>query len=177
MFFRKIINVFFIILAALFQTSFLNNEPFPFNRMKIILLAIIFLTLTESFYNYYWLIFGGLILEFYSQYYFGVLFLTYFITFFIIVWSFKNLFTNKSLYSFIIIGLIAFLSYNFFIYIFSGLTSLIMKNYLSIKLDQYYFLTLISEIILNLISLVILFIFYRFISKKMKAVFIIKYDR
>ncbi|MFH0856924.1 MAG: hypothetical protein V1860_03435 [bacterium] len=171
---RKIINIILIIFAALFQISFLNNQIIFLGGFNLILILLIFISLLNYEYGLYFILLSALVLELYSPYPAGLLFFSYFITFLAIIWMFRNFFTNKSLYSLIVIGFIGTLCYNILFYVSNEAFFLLNMNYFSIKLDGRYFINLSFQLIFNLMWLAILFIFFRIINKKMRAAFIIK---
>jgi len=171
---RKSINIILIILLALFQISFLNVLSLPFNEIKIILILMIFATFIDYRYGLYWLFAGVLVLELYSQYPFGVLLLSYFLTFCLIVILFKNIFTNKSLYVLIVAGLIGFASCNACVYFLNKAFQLFNLSSVLIEINQDYFIFFMFQIVVNLTFLVFLFLFYKMISKRMKAVFLVR---
>lgn len=171
---KKIINAILLIFAALFQISFLNNQVIFLKEFNLILILIIFVSLLDYKYGLYCIFFSVSILELYSPYPFGLLFFSYFFTFLAVIWLFRNFFTNKSLYSLIIIGLLGILCYNTLLYTLNEAFFLLNISKISIILNTRYFIDLACQVICNLISLSILFIFFRTISKRMRAVFIIK---
>lgn len=171
--FRKIINAILLIFAALFQISFLNNIVI-LRELNLILVLIIFVSLLDYKYGLYCIFFGVSVLELYSPYPAGLLFFSYFFTFLAVIWLFRNFFTNKSLYSLIIIGLLGTLCCNVFLYIFNESLFLLNISNILISLNVRYFMNLACQIICNLIGLSVLFIFFRTINKRMKAAFIMK---
>jgi len=171
---RKLTNIILIILLALFQISFLNVLPLPFNAIKIILILMIFATFIDYRYGLYWLFAGVLVLELYSQYPFGVVLLSYFATFCLIVILFKNVFTNKSWYVLIVAGLIGLASCDACIYLLNYLLQIFNLSPVLIKINQNYFIFFMFQIVTNLIFLAFLFLSYKMISKRMKAVFLVR---
>jgi len=171
---KKCIGILFIIFAVLFQISFLNNLYFPFNQINIVLVFLIFISFINYDYGLYWLAISVLILEIYSQYPFGMIILAYTGAFMLIIWLYNNFFTNKSLYSLIVLGSAGVFFYNVFIYFSVRILFLfnLSKNY--IELNNQYFFYLIWNLFLSLICLIILFILFRALSKKMKIFFLIK---
>ncbi|MFC1613481.1 hypothetical protein ACFL23_04070 [Patescibacteria group bacterium] len=135
---------------------------------------MIFSTFIDYKYGVYWLFAGVLVLELYSQYHFGVLLLSYFLTFIFIVMLFRNVFTNKSLYVLIVAGLIGVTSCTTCIYCLNQLLYIFNFSSVLIEINQSYFISFMFQLIFNLIFLTFLFFAYRIISKRMKAVFLIK---
>lgn len=172
--FSKIFNTIIIIFAALFQISFLRNQYFPFNEINVILILVIFISLIDYNHGLHWALVASIVLEIYSQYPFGIIFLSYFITFFIIVWLLENFFTNKSFYSFSILGLIGTIVYNLLFLILNQSLSLLNLSDIHIIVDRHYLFSSVLGISINVIMLIILFTVYKIISKRMKTVFLMR---
>lgn len=101
-------------------------------------------------------IFSGFFLDFFSFYFFGVYSLSIVVTIFIANFFLLNFFTNKSIYSFLALGLF----FCFFYYLISGF--LIYINYWGqdgyVWLNSVFLLSFLKEV--GFISLAILFSFY-----------------
>ncbi len=171
---KKVINIILIILAVLFQISFLTNHAGFLKEFNLILVLMIFISLLDYNNGICFMMIASLVYELYSPYPQGAVIFSYFFTFLAITWLFKNFFTNKSLYALIIIGFIGTLCYNIIFYILNTALFLVNMNKLFIELSGRYFINLLFQIAANLAGLAGLFIIYRTVNKKMRAVFIIK---
>ena len=103
-----------IILLAIAQISLIPNLPFPLNQWQIFLsiIAVAFLK-SEKFGNiFYWALFFGLFINFYSLYPIFVIPVLFFITILIANLFFVKFFTNRSWYSLIALSITVTIVYN-----------------------------------------------------------------
>lgn len=166
-------KIFFIFFLSLFQMSFLSVMPWPLNYLNLILSIIFFVAIILDYWQGLWLaLFFGLILDFFSFFHFGTITIVILITLIIIEFLFKNFFTNKSLYSLIVLGFLGniiyatgLLVFNFLYFIFN------VSNGLNKFLTSTNIYGLFWQMIFNVCILFILFLVYNFLSKKLKSVF------
>jgi cell shape-determining protein MreD len=111
--------LFFLIALAIFifQFSFINSLPGVFTKINLILFFIIWFFI---FYNFktslVFSIFIGLILDIFSFYPFGVFTFILLLTVMLADFVWENLFTNRSIYSFLAISFILVIFYNISLY-------------------------------------------------------------
>jgi hypothetical protein len=109
-------------------------------------------------------------LDIYSSLPFGIYSFTMMLTFFILEILFINFFTNHSLYSMVLLGIIATFVYNLaFLILNSFMYLLNFSNYIS---GQAYFIDFIFQLFDNVLVLIICFYIINSISKKFKPIFI-----
>ncbi len=171
---KKIINIILIILLVLFQVSFINTQRFPLNQIDMLLIFLVLLVSNNSKYSIYFLVFVSLILELYSNYPFGLIFLSFVLTFFLIRWISIDFFTNKSFYSSSMIFVIAI---TFFNLVLNGINEIFYHMHLSFFSffqNSEYLSIFMAKIFLNLIIFIIVSIFYKILRKKMSTVFILE---
>ncbi len=140
--------------------------PAPINYLNVVLAVIIFMGIMIDYPISLWLAFGsGIILDIYFSGTFGIITFSQIFTVIIIKFIFDNFFTNRSLYSLIILGIFAELIYYT---IFSSINFLFSRIYFIPTLYE-----ILWEIILGAGFLILLFSIINFTSKKFKSVFLI----
>lgn len=163
-----------IILLALFQISFISILPWPFNYFNFVLSVLIFIVVIFDFRQALWFaLFSGLILDIFSLSIFGTIAVIMILVAVIVNFLFRNFFTNRSLYSLVILGLIgngiyilSLLISNFLFFIF-GATDNLEKFFSG---DNIFGLG--WQIIFSVLFLAIMFLMFNFLSKRLKSVFI-----
>ncbi|OGF20448.1 hypothetical protein A2Y83_04840 [Candidatus Falkowbacteria bacterium RBG_13_39_14] len=171
---KKILKVLLVILLSLFQISFIRNLPFPYRSLDIVLAALIFIALIDYNSGLYFMMIASVILEFYSADPFGILFLAYFFTFLAITWLFSNILTNKSFYSFAVIGMAGILIFNIIFYGVSSFLYFINFNSIKVSLGNNLPLSFFSKIAATLIFMLLLFLLQKAVSRRMQSMFIVK---
>lgn len=150
---KFLLNLFLILLIFLLQTSLLaswNNLAFLVN---LPLIAIIFIAVIIRYkLALIWAFLLGLLLDLYSPEPFGLTALLLLFTVIVVNTLFNNFFTDRSLASLLILGIISFLVYQFIFFLLNPSVNLIMKN-------------LSLQLILHLGLLFLIFIIYRFLNK------------
>ncbi len=163
-----------VCLLALFQISFIAILPWPLNYFNLILSTLIFITTIFNFSQALWFaLFAGLIIDEFSFSGFGTMAAILIIVATAINFLFRNFFTNRSLYSLVILGLIgngvyilSLLIFNFLFFILGAAESL--EKFFSY--DNIWGLG--WQMIFNVLFLTIIFLALNFLSKKLKSVFI-----
>lgn len=171
---KKIINTILIILLALFHVSFINTQRFPLNQINIILVFLVLLVFNNSKYSIYFLMISSVVLELYSNYPFGLIFISFALTFFLIRWLSIEFFTNKSFYSSAMIFMIGI---TFFNLLLNGINEIFYRmnlNVFSFVKNGQCFSVFMSNIFLNLVIFIITSMFYKIFRRKMRTVFILE---
>ena len=108
-----LLNLLAIFLVVIFQVSFISASPWPINNINLILCLVIFFAVLINYQKALWWAFGGgLLMELFSQNFFGLITLGLIITAVILNILFNNFFTNRSFYSLLILGVIGVIGYN-----------------------------------------------------------------
>ncbi len=146
------------LIVFLFQFSFLNSLPGFLGRLNLILfLTIWFFIFSDLKISFYFSISVGLIMDIFSFYPFGIYSISFLITFFSANFIWQNLFTNRSIYSFLALSLFITLFFNLFAY----LIILPFENNLSgiFWFNGTFWLNLLKEIIWMFIGIIFSFYF------------------
>lgn len=171
--FKIISNAVLVIFFSIVQTNLLVSLPWPWNFFNLILSIVIFVTVVLSYHRGLWFaLFSGLIIDLFSFLPFGTMTLAMLLTVIIINNLFNNFFTNRSLYSLIILGFLGNIVYFAFL-LFINLIFFVfdITNNLDIFFTAENLYGFFWQMIFNVSLLTLLFIIFNFISKKLKSVF------
>ncbi len=165
------LTIVLIVALGVVQVSFLTTWPAPVNSLNIILSLVVFLAIIIDYKKSLWLAFGaGLFLELYSDYPFGLTLLALLLTTIAVHFLFTNFFTNRSLYSLIILGFIASIVYNFLV---TGLLlGLTVSGYDSGTITFNFWSNYVWQPFFNLVVLAIIFLAYYFSTGRLKYIFL-----
>ncbi|MDD5043337.1 MAG: rod shape-determining protein MreD [Patescibacteria group bacterium] len=161
------------IFSVILQSGFLNSLGAPLNNINLVLCLVIFLVIIFDYRV--GLLFGvlaGIFLDIYSPLFFGLSTVIFLLIALGVNFLFSNFFTNKSLYSLIVLGGVSILFYEFFLYLLVFLAFYFGVLEFRIFLDYFWFKKLISEILLNILVLILMFFIVKSGSKRLRAVFI-----
>lgn len=168
---KVVLNILLVITLGIIQVSFLTTWPEPVSSLNIILSLVIFLAIIINYQKGLWVAFGsGLFVELFSGYPFGVSSLTLMLTVIFINFLFNNFFTNRSLYSLMILGFIATVFHNLMVtgLIFGlGLVDASADAINFSFITQYFW-----QPFFNLIILAIIFFVYYFLTGRLKNIFL-----
>ena len=140
------------------------------NSINFLLVVLVLLVSLVDFPVIVWFSFGGgLILDIYSNLPFGSFMLTLLATAVALEILFYNFFTNKSLYSLLILGFIGAVIYNLLIVSISSLVYFIGWSNFLIGFD--YFWNFLRQIAANSIILFASFYLLDYLSKRFKLIF------
>ncbi|MBU1146443.1 hypothetical protein KKD80_02770 [Patescibacteria group bacterium] len=162
------------VFLVLFQISFIAALPWPGNYFNLVLVILIFITVIFNFHQALWFgLFSGFLIDMFSLSGFGTIAAISILVVIILNFLFKNFFTNRSLYSLMILGLIgnviyilSLLLFNFSFFIFGGTDSL-LKFF-----SRANILGLLWQIMFSVLFLMVMFLAFNFLSKKLKSVFL-----
>jgi hypothetical protein len=162
-----------IILASIFQMSFLSHFDFLKN-INLVLIIIIFTTTTNYPLSLIGAIIGGFLLDIYSSFQFSSSIISLILTAIIIKNIFNNYFSKHHFFTYPVIGFIGVLSYNFIIAILNSFFYWIRINEFNFVLNKVYLISLIWQIILNIICIILLDLLTVLIHTKLKKFFLFK---
>lgn len=172
---RKILFIFISLFFALLQVGFLRSLEGFWKDINLILCLAVFITVI---FNYRWgLIFAlisGFVADLYSPFFFGLATLSLLGSVFLINLLFINFFTNKSLYSLLVLGGSGVIIYNLLMLIFSNLFFVFGLNEWRIFYDYLFLRDIFSQAIFNLVVLALLFFTIGVINRRFHSVFIWK---
>ncbi len=168
----KFIGAIIIYLLFILQTSFISVLPFPFSYFNIIIVSLVLGLLLLQFEDILLaVLITGILLDIISWYFFGLhtsgLIFTLIVTYFFLVYFF----TNKSVYSFIFLTLIATITYEFYQVGIMAIAKFITKEETySFAFSLSYFRNLTIELLLNTVFIIIAFYFITYFSSALYSV-------
>lgn len=164
-------NLAIILILEIVQVSFLTTWPFPINSLNLILSAIIFVTVIFNYQRGLWWAFGGgVIWELYSGMPFGISSLTFIIVAVIINFLFNNFFTNRSLYSLLILGYLGTVVYSLIVFLVSFVfLTLNLGNYFA---ELRFWPNFFWQPLLNLLILTIIFFAFHNSTSRLRNIFL-----
>lgn len=163
--------IFVVLFLLLVQFSFLVNFHSLIARLNLLLLVLVILvSLVDFSWSLALVLFGGLLMDIYSNLPFGVFSLTILVTAVVLEALLLNFFTNRSLYSFVFLGLSAVFAYNGIFLSLVGLLYLVgLTDFL---FNANLFAVILFELLSNSIILVLFFIIIDNLSNRFKTNFI-----
>lgn len=166
-----LVNLIFIIILGIIQVSFLTTWPLPISSLNLILSLVIFLTVIVNYQKgLWWAVGGGLFLELYTSLPFGIVISSLFLVALAINFLFNNFFTNRSLYSLLILGFIATIFYNLMVTVLKLIAAVFGFN---IAISGFSFrLQFIWQPFLNLLVLTIIFFAYYIFTGRLRNMFL-----
>jgi rod shape-determining protein MreD len=170
---KIIIYLFSILLVFIIQWSFINALPFYLDNLNFILIVLIFILGIAGIKNaLIWAMGVGLLLDIYSFLPFG----TYLVIFFIIIiftnLLLNNLFTNRSLYSFVALTSFAIIIYEVILFAAYFFYSLMNENVIFPNYGFDFWLNELIKLSLNLCIVFIIYYFLTFFTKRLRPVFL-----
>jgi rod shape-determining protein MreD len=115
----------------------------------------------------------GFVLDIFSSMTFGLITISFFLTLYITNKLFHALFTNKSVYTLLALGIIASAVYNVLLFCFNYFFYFIQLSDLNIILNYHLVTGVIWQIVFCSVFLMLSFVVYNSLSKRLKSVFII----
>jgi len=166
--------VLLIILASIIQISFLSHFDF-LKSINLILIILILTAISDYPLSLFGAILGGFLLDIYSNFWFGSTIVALISVVIIIKVVFNNYLNKYHLFTYPVIGFIGVLSFNIIIILLSGFFYWIGVNKFIFILDKFYWINLIEQIILNIIFIILFYLFATLIRINFKK--IINYEK
>jgi cell shape-determining protein MreD len=157
-----------------FQLSFIKNLPTPWSNLNLVLAILFLVTLLVNFHSGLWLAaFAGLLLEIYSPAPFGGIFFPLLLVLLLADFLFRLFFTNRSLYSLLILSTAGTILFHFFNSSYLWVLYRFDWSPYTLIIDNYYFIDVAWQLLLNAIFLSLLFLGLYFFSQRFKSVFLV----
>lgn len=166
MFWRIILNIILIILAVLLQISLINRLPLGFGYVNLLLVLLVYLLiLLGPKPALYWFIGSGWLLDILSFNYWGLHLAASLLIYFLAVFLLTNVFTNRSLYSLIILVVAATLTYDLIT------APLVLENWRSF-LNVVTWQMELKKVVANSIATIFLFYIFNLLTTRVQPVFL-----
>ncbi len=170
---KIIINIFLILILFIVQFSFISGLPGVMSRINFVIIILIFiLVLFNLKLTLLWSLGLGLLFGFFSFLPFGSELFCLLMSVVFSNFLFKNFFTNRSLYSFLLLTFFMSVFYNILMIILLLIYNF-FDNYILLKIDIYFWENKFYELMLDFIIVVMLFYIINFFSKKLKPAFLV----
>jgi rod shape-determining protein MreD len=173
MYSRIFINFLLIIGLVLLQISLVNGLPVIFKNINLIIIALVFILGLGSFnLAFWWAVGSGFLLDLFSFMPFGINLFCLLTALLLVNFLLTNFFTNRSLYSFLVLNFFYTLIFRFFLITSNYLADSFVKKDFAINYNLNFFIDELSALILNFIIVVIVFYLLSFLSSRFKPVFL-----
>lgn len=175
---RVLINVLVVILFALVQTSFISGLSSSLGGLQLaILLSLFFLAIDKKSLAFIYAFAIGLVMSFFSMAPFGLYALAFLLAVIVVDLVFENIITNRSLYSFIMLSVVANVSYKIFLYSFWMIISWLNYDLVPFVLDTNFWIFEIKILLVNMITMIVVYQALSYISKKYQPRFLVGFNR
>ncbi len=176
MYSKIIVNILLIISLYIVQVSFISGLPSFFRHLNLVIVVLIFiLGLTNLKLAFWWSIGVGILFDVYSFIPFGVYLISFSSVILLANFLLTNFFTNRSLYSFLALTFFAYFGYKFFTYFLYYFSHFFTRQDFILNIGKNFWLSELSQLIINLFIVAIVFYLLGFVSNRLKPVFLIRH--
>ncbi len=163
---RIAISIFSLIILTFLQISFLPNFVILGSVPNLILIVAVAWCIAGNYKEaIFWGIGGGVILDLFSPFYFGIVSLSNLAVIAAVYFIVKNFINNDDKVSIATICAIATLLYNFFLIFFILIIKLVKLDNLVQTLDFYFFASILVQIIFNTIIISLIYNYIKSIQE------------
>lgn len=163
-----------IIVIVLIQISFIPSLPAYLKNFNLIFSFISFTTIIINYHRgLLWALLSGLLLDIYSLQPFGLISFSYLSAVIIMNFLFNHLFTNRSLYTLILLSLLGTILHNILILIINIIIKFINPLLYTSQFSLVYLQNLFLQSVYNVIGVILIFITFNYISSKTKSYFLV----
>jgi len=175
MYYKIILNAFFITFIFILQLSFVSDLSWWFSMLNIILISLIFILVYFGFkITAFWSLGFGFLLDVYSFNYYGLYILSLFLTLLLVNFILVNFITNRSLYSFLVLIIVSLLCFQIILHSLAYFFSFFNEKYLAVFFKEFFWFNIVKQILINSALTVFIFYTFSFISNRFKPVFLIR---
>lgn len=167
---KILIYLLIIVVAAFFEVSFLKTLGWPFSYLQIILTVSIFAAIVFNLnYSFFWIILGGYLLDLYSPFPFGLTIISVLIAVLIVKKLSLWRLASRTIYSLIILTILGTLIYHLIFFGFNELMLFFQKSSIDYGLD---FTKILWHITDNILLLILLFVLFKQITTRFKTAYL-----
>jgi rod shape-determining protein MreD len=171
---KVIIKIFTGLVLIGVQAGFISGLPEPFNRIYLILVALVFILILSGIEDALWWGVGlGFMLDIYHFLPFGALTIIIFIVVNSINLLFSTYFTNRSLYSILVMCGLSVLFFDILVLIFTALSSMYQEGFRDFGFKSWAW-DEIKTLGVNMLAAFIFFHVTNYIGYGLKPVFLIR---
>lgn len=170
---KILLNLFLIIIIAIFQLSFISGLPWQLNQLNLFLVILIFILSLSNFTTALWLMVGiGILFDIFSFTFFGGYLICLFLTALFANFLLINFFTNRSLYSFCALIFLSSLFYKLVLNLIIIIFNFFHHQQEFFMFVQQFWSGLIAQLILNLSCGILLFYIIYYSTNRLKLAFL-----
>lgn len=171
---EKVLIFLFLLFLIVFHFSFLSILPPVLSNINLLLLFLVFyLAFFGLKPSLYYAFFIGIVFDILSFNFFGVHTIAFLASIFLLNFFLVNFFTNKSLYSFLALNLLAVIFYSFIFKIIILVKNLFFQEQLELFfLNLDFWINFSYQVIGNLILTILLFYIVNFTTKRFRLAFL-----
>ncbi len=162
---KILFHILIIFILGIFQLVVLRNFSF-LSSLNLILCFIIFFVLFDYRLSFFWSLFGGFILSFYSFYPFGTYIVLFLFVSYFAHYLFKKFFPRYSLVSLTIFSFLSLLIYQLSFTFLSFLFYKLGIIQIPVVLNKIFFTSLLNTLILNTAVIVIITFLFTLLEKR-----------
>lgn len=164
-----------VLLLSVLQISFFNSVPEHFDSVNLILVALVFVLVIFGFnFSFWWILSAGVLLDLFSFNFFGLNILSLFFSILVINFLLNNFLTNRSIYVFLILIIVATITHDFFFNFFIFMIDFFSGEKINFFVNSLFWKKELARLIFNSISVLILFYLFILISRRLRPVFLEK---
>jgi len=175
MYAKLIINLVLAAIVIVIQIGLISALPGILKDMNLLLVIIVFILGLSSFrLAAWWAISAGVVLNIYYFIPFGFVILSFMAAIIVTNFLLTNFFTNRSLYSFLFLTLIASITYKTVLLAITWVYLLFRPDEMGFVLNRNFFIYEGSALAANLVLVIIIFYFINMVTKSLKPVFLLR---
>jgi len=172
---KIILNIFLLLALVALQLGLVTSLPYFMSGTNLVLISIVFILGVYGFWTaLYWTIGVAVLLDIYSFVFFGDYLLSFLLILLMANFLFGFLFTNKSLYSFLMLVSFGYIFFEVFFIFFHYLEVFLQKGNFDIVFDGNFFTIKVIGLLSSLVVSVIVFNSLNFLTNKLKPVFLFR---
>lgn len=175
MFLRITINIFLLFAVFVFHLAFVKSFGSWFSYFNLGLVALIFvLDFSGFFWSMCWALGLGFLFDIFYFHPFGIYIFCFLILVFTSYFLFIRFFTNRSLYSFLALTLIATLVFEIFYHLIVYIVNFYTWTGNFYLWSGEFWNIFFKSAVVNLVAVILLFNIFNFVSNRFNAVFLKK---
>ena len=167
-FLYSVFHIGIIILAILFQVSFIQPLEIIFYNLNLVYVIISLLLFYDRIYLFLvWLIIGGFLLDSLSSFPFGFFLGVFLVSVSLLYILLMKFLTNRSIYALVLYEVIALLIFNSVLFMSALGAEFLFSVSLGLSWGKY-FMILYSQLFLVVIATIVIFMLIQYIGKPIK---------
>lgn len=172
---RVLGHITLVVVLSLLQISLISSLPIPFNSINIILVTLLFLLLFDDLAMLLsWLVISGFVLSIFSYLPFGLAIIALWITILFCYFLFYQVLTNRSLYSLLILVVIANFLNQLTLHILLWLNKVFTGQSYYLVMNFSWFKNIFISTALDVLAMICIFYLMHFLNPRLKPFLLLK---